>query len=100
MAKVAVDKYISCCADRYGVKAEEIKRSLKEGYTFADIDRACESLQQYNLKVNALPFSVNAKQHKAPIRMTIKESVETIKPVNNGYQVDDDIDESLLSILN
>ena len=100
VAKVAVDKYISCCADRYGVKAEDIKRSLKEGYTFADIDRACESLQQYNLKVNALPFSVNAKQHKAPIRMTIKESVETIKPVNNGYQVDDDIDESLLSILN
>ena len=100
IARTAVDKYIESRAERLGLKAEDIKRSLKEGYSFADIDKACEDLQRYNLKVNALPFSVSPKSQKTPVRMTIKESVETIKPVNNGYQVDDDIDESLLSILN
>ena len=100
IARTAVDKYIESRAERLGLKAEDIKRSLKEGYSFADIDKACEDLQRYNLKVNALPFSVSQKSQKTPVRMTIKESVETIKPVNNGYQVDDDIDESLLSILN
>ena len=99
IAKTAVDKYIESKASRLGLSPMDIKRSLKEGYSFADIDRVCENLQRYNLQVNALPFSVSStKTERTPIKMSIKESKETIIKSDDFSMVDDDVDESLLSI--
>lgn len=100
IAKTAVDKYIESRASRLGLSPEDIKKSLREGYSFADIDNVCDRLQKYNLQVNALPFSMeSAMPKRMPVKMSIKESVETIgTPKNDFSLIDDDVDDSLLSI--
>ena len=100
IAKTAVDKYIESRASRLGLSPEDIKKSLREGYSFADIDNVCDRLQKYNLQVNALPFSMeSAMPKRKPVKMSIKESVETIgTPKNDFSLIDDDVDDSLLSI--
>lgn len=93
IAKTAVDRYISSQAKRLGVSAEDIRSRLNENYSFNDIDNVCETLQNYKLTVNALPFNVASKK---PVKMTIKESKETITPVNNDdSRFDDEIDSTL-----
>ena len=93
IAKTAVDRYISLQAKRLGVSVEEIRNRLNENYSFNDIDSVCETLQNYKLTVNALPFNVTSKK---PVKMTIKESKETIAPVNNDdNRFDDEIDSTL-----
>lgn len=95
VAKTAVDKYISSQATRLGVKVEEIKNRLSENYSFNDIDKVCESLQQYKLSINALPFTVSSgKQPKMKIVESKKESI-----LPNDDRFDDDIDDSLKNFL-
>jgi DNA repair exonuclease SbcCD ATPase subunit len=96
IAHTAIDKYISSQAMRLGVSADEIKKQLKENYSFNDIDRVCEGLQRYKLNVNSLPFSVRGR---SGMKMTITESKETITPIDDSKLVDDDVDESLLNII-
>jgi hypothetical protein len=99
VAQTAVEKYIKLQATRLGISADEVKRKLNENYSFNDIDRVCEELQKYRLTVNSLPFDMRRHQKDAPVRMTIKESVETIKPINDdGFDIDDDMDTSFLNI--
>lgn len=99
VAQTAVDKYIDLQASRLGVSAKDVKSKLNENYSFNDIDRVCEELQRYKLNVNALPFDVRRTPSKKPVKMTIKESVEAIKPINDaGFDVDDDMDTSFLNI--
>ena len=96
IAKTAVDKYIDLQARRLGVESRDIKSRLNESYSFNDIDRVCEDLQAYKLKVNALPFSVSTKKD---VKMVIKESKEPILPnVEDG--IDDDVDYTLSSFMN
>ena len=93
IAKTAVDRYISLQAKRLGVGVEEIRNRLNENYSFNDIDSVCETLQNYKLTVNSLPFNVTSNK---PVKMTIKESKETIVPVNNDdNRFDDEIDSTL-----
>ena len=96
IAKTAVDKYIKSQAVRIGVAPEDIKNRLNENYSFNDIDRVCESLQKYKLNVNALPFNVRSGN---PVRMTVKESREVIRPVNNDDRIDDEVDTTLSNFL-
>ena len=98
IARVAVDKYIALQATRLGVSPEDIKKRLNEGYSFNDIDKACEDLQGYKLNLNSLPFNV---RNGAKVRTVIKESKETITPIcDDGADVDDDVDESLRIFIN
>ena len=96
VAKTAVDKYIRSQASRLGVRPEEIKSKLNESYSFNDIDRVCESLQTLKLRANALPFNVGSDQ---PVKMTIKESKEVIRPVNNDDRIDDEVDTTLSNFI-
>ena len=100
VAQTAVEKYIKLQATRLGVSADEVKRKLNENYSFNDIDRVCEELQKYKLTANALPFEMRRGTPGKPVKMTIKESKETIKPMgdDNGFDVDDDIDENFFNI--
>ena len=98
IAKTAVDKYISSQATRLGVGVDQIKTRLNENYSFSDIDRVCDELQQYKLAVNSLPFDI--QQRKRPVKMSIKESKETIVPKqDDSHLVDDDVDETLRSLM-
>jgi nucleoprotein TPR len=94
VARTAVDKYIASQATRLGISATEIKKNLNENYSFNDIDKVCENLQQYKLNVSSLPFDIS--RTKKPVTMTIKESKEPIKQGrDDGDQFDDGIDEML-----
>ncbi len=95
IARTAIDKYIASQATRLGISTSEIKKNLNENYSFNDIDRVCESLQQYKLNVNSLPFDIS--RAKKPVTMTIKESKEPIKrgEIDDGDSFDDGIDEML-----
>ena len=100
VAQTAVNKYVESQAIRIGVSASDIKGRLTESYSFKDIDRAVEDLQQYKLNVNSLPFTTMSQ--KKPAKMVIKESKEHLLSLkdNSSYNVDDDIDESLLTFTN
>jgi hypothetical protein len=94
IAKTAIDKYIVSQATRLGISANEIRKNLNENYSFNDIDKVCENLQQYKLNVNSLPFDIS--RTKKPMTMTIKESKEPIKQErDDSDSFDDGIDEML-----
>lgn len=96
VAKTAVDKYISIQAVRIGVSPSEIKNRLTESYSFKDIDKVVEDLQQYKINLNSLPFTTIAEK-KAPVKIQIRESATKD---NSSYNFDDDVDESLLTFAN
>lgn len=91
-ARKAVDKYISVQATRYGISESAVKNKLSNNYSFAEIDKVCESLRTYKGNIDKLPFNLNeSKQTK----IKVSESVEPIIPSNG---TDDSIDESLMSL--
>jgi chromosome segregation ATPase len=92
MAYNAVERYIDTRANMLGVTSNEIKNRLSESYTFDDIDRVCEDLQEYQLNISALPFDVSKSKSK---KVVVKESKETIGLMNNA---DDTVDEDLLRL--
>lgn len=61
VAVKSVNKYIDTQATRLGVTSAEIKNRLPESYSFSDIDRICEDLQEYKLNISNLPFSTGKK---------------------------------------
>lgn len=94
IAYKAVDRYIDSKADMLGITSNEIKSRLSESYTFDDIDKVCEDLQEYQLNISSLPFDVSKSKSK---RVVIKESKETIGLMNNA---DDEVDEDLIKLVN
>ena len=92
VAQTAVNKYMEARAKTLGVSTLDIKNKLNENYSFNDIDRVCDSLKDFQLKVNSLPFNVEKNQK---VRMSITESKEPIQPKN---RYNDDVDDQLLSL--
>ena len=93
---IAVDKYIQSQAVRLGSSVEEIKNRLPESYSFNDIDKVCEDLQNYNLNMSKLPFNTLAKKVNTNEGLKVKgvsSKNESILPVN---RFDDDIDADLI----
>ena len=76
-----------------GVTKEEIKNRLSENYTFDDIDKVCNDLQEYQLNVSTLPFSIS---NKRGTRVAVKESKESIGLIKNA---DDEVDEQLINLI-
>lgn len=91
-ANDAVSRYISSQATRLGVSTSEIKNKLSEGFSFEDIDRVCEELQDYKINISKLPFDISKTRN---VRMKVTESVEPIKPAN---RFSDEIDDQLKSL--
>ena len=94
IAVAASDKYIAAKAKMIGVKPADIKNKLNENYSFNDIDKICEDLQQYQLQVGSLPFNLSSGNK---VKVSIKESKEPIMPKN---RFDDEVDEDLLRWVN
>ena len=92
IANKAVDKYILSESIKLGVSVDEIKNRLPQKYTFSDIDKVCEDLQDYKLNMNSLPFRTTLKEN---IRMSAKGG-ESISPLKTGH--DDEVDDDLLSL--
>ena len=57
--KTTVDRYIKSKAVMLGISDNEIKNRLSESYTLSDIDKICEDLQVYNLRMSKLPFNLD-----------------------------------------
>lgn len=70
--KAVVNKYINSKATMLGISPSEIRNRLDDDFTLEDIDKICESLQQYNLRIGKLPFNVGKKP-----RVRITESRES-----------------------
>ena len=94
IAVKALDKYIESKAINLGVNVTDIKNRLSENYSFNQIDQVCESLRDYKLNINSLPFNISRTiQPKISITESKKEH---IKPKTN---VDDDIDDMLANMV-
>lgn len=78
-----VDRYIESKAIMLGVTSNEIKNRLSESYTLDEVDKVCEDLQQYNLRMSRLPFNVSKGT-----RVSINE---TKKPQIQKSNDDDDV---------
>jgi uncharacterized protein YoxC len=91
-ANESVSRYITSQANRLGVSDSEIKNKLSEGFSFDDIDKVCEELQDYKINISKLPFDISKTKN---VRMKVTESVEPIKPAN---RFSDEIDDQLRSL--
>lgn len=74
-----VDEYIKSKAVMLGISENEIKNRLNESYTIEDINKVCDDLQNYNLRISRLPFSVT-KDTKVKITESKKSQYEPISP--------------------
>ena len=75
VAKNSVKRYIESQAVRLGVKSDEIVNRLPKNYSFNDIDRICEDLQEYKFNMSNLPFSHYGLNENLKV---------TAKNINNG----------------
>ena len=91
-ANESISRYITSQANRLGVSTSEIKNKLSEGFSFEDIDRVCEELQDYKINISKLPFDISKTKN---VRMKVTESVEPIKPAS---RFSDEIDDQLKSL--
>ena len=81
----AISRYIDLKADYLGVSSKDIKNRLPENYTMKDVDSICESLQDYQLTMSKLPFSVN--NTKGKVRVGIKSNGPAPKGVeDDGFE--------------
>ena len=87
-----VEKYIKTKATMLGVSTNEIKNKLGESYTLEDIDKVCDNLRSYNLRMSDLPFSLNNRSV-----VKVKESINHSNNLKVDNYSDDDIDTERLS---
>lgn len=91
LAKKAADYYIESKATMLSVDADLIRSKLSNDYAVEEVDSICESLQEYELNMNKLPFSVDRK-------VKVKVSKSTNESLHPNPELDDDVDESLLRL--
>lgn len=84
IANSAVNKYIDSQALRLGIDSTSIKNKLPENYSFNDIDKLCEDLSGYNLRINDLPFDVSTKP-----QLKINKTNTNIDPKDLNNDIDD-----------
>ena len=79
-----------------GLSSKDIKRKLGESYTLEDVDQVCESLKDYQLNVNRLPFGINDK-----VSFKVNEARPAAKVARSqAVEEDDSISESLMKLAN
>jgi chromosome segregation ATPase len=90
IAETATNRYIRCQAMRLNVSENDIRSRLSERSSFDEIDKICESLQNYVTVSNKLPFDTTRK-----VRVKAKEQTEPILPKSS---LDDYVDDSLMAL--
>lgn len=95
VASTAISRYIDLKARSIGVPGSDIKNRLTENYSFKDIDRICDDLQEYQLNMSRLPFDFSNSRGK--VRVKVTEAVEPIKKQISS-KFDDDTDSSLFAL--
>ena len=93
IARQSLDRYIECKATTLGVSTNEIKNKLSENYSFNEIDSVCEELRSYKRNISKLPFNISNVDIN---RVALKEDKSTKRFTNP----DDDVDPSLINLLN
>ena len=86
IAKSAVDKYIDRQATILGVSSNEIKNRLPESYSFSDIDSICESLREYKVNINSLPFNTKLNEN---VNLTVKNLDSRVLVKNTDDELSD-----------
>ena len=86
IAKSAVDKYIGKQATILGVSSNEIKNRLPESYSFSDIDSICESLREYKVNINSLPFNTKLNEN---VNLTVKNLDSRVLVKNTDDEISD-----------
>lgn len=89
VANTAVMKYIDTKALHLGISTNEIVSKLPKGYSFDDIDRLCESVEQRIVSVSKLPFNLTERK----VRLT--ETNDKVDRIARNASADDIIDETL-----
>lgn len=92
VAVKSVNKYIDTQATRLGISPEEIKNRLPESYSFTDIDRICEDLQEYKLNISNLPFNTSGRLNEGMRIKATNMNQKTLVPV------EDDLDDLTLRL--
>ena len=95
IAQTAINKYVDMKALQLGITSNEIFNKLPKSYSFNDIDRICESLEQGIVNISKLPFNVSAKQ----IKLTEGSKMSMIQKQAESISNDDIVDESLINLL-
>lgn len=100
LANEVVERYIESKARMLGVHKNEIKNKLDDRYTIDDIDKICESLQTYSVRMNRLPFNFSGKDNKVKVTVTESknESLQKAAQSSKGGAGDDDVDDSLMKM--
>jgi len=96
LANNIVESYIESKAVMLGRDKNEIKNRLPEKYTLKDIDRICENLQSYSLRMGKLPFDLSEGKYS----VEVKSPKDTM--ITGGKKViddPDDIDSSLVEMM-
>lgn len=91
LSNSTVSKYIEYRATMLGISKNEITNKLGESYSLKDIDDICDDLQDYQVNVNSLPFTMGKKA-----KVTVTESKKELVDIRNG--MDDEIDDSLVRL--
>ena len=94
LAGKIADKYIEARSAMLGVNPKDVRRRLPENYGLGDIDRACESLRSYSLRMSKLPFAVGEGS-----TLAVRESKESARfGLAKKHSPDDEVDEATLSL--
>ena len=74
-----VDEYIKSKAVMLGINENEIKNRLSESYTIEDINKVCDDLQNYSLRLSKLPFNLT-KDTRVKITESKNSQYEPVSP--------------------
>ena len=85
LANNIVESYIESKAVMLGRNKNEIKNQLPEKYTLKDIDRICENLQSYSLRMGKLPFDLREGKYS----VEVKAPKDPMISGNKTYDPDD-----------
>ena len=97
LAQDIADKYIAMRAKNLGVTPNEIINRLNESYTTDDIDKVCEDLRNYSIRISKLPFNVE-KGVKMRVTESQEQKIKSLGFKGNSVNEDDLVDDTLIEL--
>ena len=82
-----IERYIASKAEMLGVRTSDIKCRLKENYSLADIDAACEVI----MSDGRPSFSLGGGKTKIKVNESIEAKQRGIQDPSAGYEIDDSL---------
>lgn len=90
------NRYIDNKALSLGISSNEIKNRLNESYTLDEVDKVCEELEKYSIKMSKLPFQFDKPNSSVRARLREDRSSDPLKNIDSEY--DDTVDDYLLEL--